>query len=71
VPASGPLLTVEHQIGPPQYGNSVHHPPLPRAECANPLKEPSMLASFTRTVSESEIAPEGNPMPMQTDRKPL
>ena len=30
-----------------------------------------MLASFTSTDSESEIAAEENPMPIQNGRKPL
>jgi hypothetical protein len=62
---------VQHQTGPQQHGNSIHYPPLPRAECANPSKEPSMLASFTSTNSESEIATKGNPMPIQNGRKLL
>jgi len=69
--AIGPPLMVPHRTGPPQHGNSIHYPPLPKAECANPLKEPSMPASFTSMDSESEIAPEGNPMPIQNGRKPL
>jgi hypothetical protein len=62
---------VLHRTDPLQHGNSIVYPPLPKAERADPSNEPSMLASSTSKDSESEISPEGNPMPIHNGRKTL
>jgi hypothetical protein len=66
-------LKAQRQTGLPLHGNSSRHRPPPEPENANPSKEvePSMLASFTSTDSESEITPDGNPLAIQIGRKTL
>jgi hypothetical protein len=61
----------QRQTGLRRLGNLSRYPPLPKAESANPSKEPSMPASFTSTNSESEIALEVNPLSIHSGRKPL
>jgi hypothetical protein len=64
VPASGSPSMVRPQSELPQHGNSSPHQSPQEAGHANPTikADPSMLASFTSTDSESENPPLGNPL---------
>jgi hypothetical protein len=71
VRTSGSLSMAQFQTEPPLRDNSIPHQSPSRREPANPLKEPSMLASFTSKDSESQIGRAGNPLPIHLGRKLL
>ena len=66
--ASGSPSKARPQSEPPRLGNSSPHQPPQGAGHANPTikADPSKLASFTSTDSESENPPLGNPLRFRT-----
>ena len=68
VPASGSPSMARPQSEPQQHGNSSPHQSPQEAGHANPTikADPSILASFTSTDSESENLPLGNPLRFKT-----